>query len=353
MAVASQKIRFGSKDLWQIATAGDLDHLETALADGGDINAANNFGLTPLMMAAYHGRAEMVKALVERGADVNAVDNGGLTAARLAKDAGHQETVATFAALGVDTAAPRNKAPRRVGVIHDDRLDAIDDDGSHSTKRDKEDDGSHSTRRDKEVRTLTDPPEIWELVQAAPGKVNRTSTLGANFKILRPILLAAHFKSLRPILLATFALVVIGGVVAWFMTPREQTEADAVAPPIVKTVGRTATLVPSAPVAEGVKPTSARRIRATGRAQGAYVSLTSEASRDQVVTKTKGSRSTHSVITARVSRSYTRRRPSHVSPLTPTRLRRNETAGKEPENASAPAPPASTATPKPKVIQWP
>src|SRR5688572_30881033 len=329
MAAASQKIRFGSKDLWQIATAGDLDHLETALADGGDINAANNFGLTPLMMAAYHGRAEMVKALVERGADVNAVDNGGLTAARLAQDAGHQETVATFAALGVDTAAPRNKAPRRVGVIHDDRLDAIDDPGLHSTQR------------DKEVRTLTDPPEIWELVQAAPRKVNGTSTLGA------------HFKPLRPILLATFALVVIGGVVAWFMTRPEQTEADVVATPVVKTVERTGTLVPSAPLAEAMKPTSARRIKVTGRAAGAYESLTSEASRDQVETKAKGSRPSHSVTTARVSRTYTRRRPSHVSPLTSTRLRRNETAGRESENASATAPAASTAPPKPKVIQWP
>src|SRR5688572_26449088 len=342
MAAAREKIRFGSTDLWQIATAGNLDQLENALADGADINAANNFGLTPLMMAAYHGRAEMVKALVERGADVNAVDNGGLTAARLAKDAGHQETVATFTALGVDTATPRNKAPRRVGVIHDDRLDAIDDDGSHSTQ-------PH-----KEVRTLTDPPEIWELVQAAPRKVNGTSTLGAHFKILRPTLLAAHFKPLRPILLATFALVVIGGVVAWFMARPEQTEADVVATPVVKTVERTGTLVPSAPLAEAMKPTSARRIKVTGRAAGAYESLTSEASRDQVETKAKGSRPSHSVTTARVSRTYTRRRPSHVSPLTSTRLRRNETAVRsEPEKVSATAPAASTALPKPKVIQWP
>src|SRR5687767_12513854 len=339
MAAAREKIRFGSTDLWQIATAGNLDQLENALADGADINAANNFGVTPLMMAAYHGRAEMVKALVERGADVNAVDNGGLTAARLAKDAGHQETVATFAALGVDTAAPRKKAPRRVGVIHDDRLDAIDDEGSHSTQ-------PH-----KEVRTLADPPEIWELVQAAPRKGNRTSTLGAQFKILRPTLLAAHLKPLRPILLATFALVVIGGVVAWFMTQREQTEADVVATPVVKTVERTAR--PSAPVAKAVKPTNARRIKVTGRAAGAYESLTSEASADQVETKAKVSRPSHSVTTTSVSRTYTRRRPSHVRPLTSTHLRRNEPAGREAENASATAPPASTAPPKAKVIQWP
>ena len=134
------------------------------------------------------------------------------------------------------------------------------------------------------------------------------------------------------------------------MTQREQTEADVVATPVVKTVERTAR--PSAPVAEAVKRTSARRIRVTGRAQGAYESLTSEASRDQVETKAKGSRRSNFVTTTSVSRTYTRRRPSHVSPLTPTRVRRNETAGKEPENASAPAPPASTA-PKPKVIQWP
>jgi hypothetical protein len=177
--------------------------------------------------------------------------------------------------------------------------------------------------------------------------------LGAHFKILRPILLAAHFKSLRPILLATFALVVIGGVVAWFMTRREQSEADVVATPVVKTVERTATLVPSAPGAKAVKPTSVRRIKVTGRAAGAYESLTSEPSQDQVETKSKGSRPSHLVTTTSVSRTYTRRRPSHVGPLTSTRLRRNETAGSEPENAPATAPAASTAPPKPKVIQWP
>lgn len=345
MAAATQKIRFGAKDLWQIARAGDLDQLETALADGADINAANNFGLTPLMMAAYHGRAEMVKALVERGADVNAVDNGGLTAARLAKDAGHEETVATFVALGVDTAAPRNKTPRQVGVIHDDRLDAIDEDGLHSTQP------------DKEVRTLSDPPEIWELVQAAPQKVNRTSTLAAQFKLPRRSLSAVHFKLLRPILLAAFVLLAIGGVVAWFTTRPEQAEADVVATPAVKTIERTATLRPpaerSAPVAEALKPISATRIKVTGGAEGGYGPFTSEVSQDQVETKSKRARPGNFVTTASVSRAYTPRRPSDVRPLTDTNPPRNETAGRrEPENAST-TPPAPSSQPKPKVIQWP
>ena len=322
MAAQSQKIRFGSKDLWQIARTGDLNQLENALANGADINAANNFGLTPLMMAAYHGRAEMVKALVERGADVNAVDNGGLTAARLAKDAGHEETVATFVALGIDTAAPRNKAPRQVGVIHDDRLDEI------------EDDGLHSAQPDKEVRTLSDPPEIWELVQAEPQKVNRTATLANHFKLPRLSLRATHFNLLRPILLAAFVLLVIGGVVAWFMTRPKQTEAGVVATP--------------------VKPASAGRIAVTGRAAGGYESFTSEESQNQVETKSKRSRPGNFVTTSSVSRAYTPRRPSDVRPLTDTNLRRNETAERrEPENSSATAPPASTSPPKPKVIQWP
>ena len=98
---AGTKPTGANHNLWQIAKQGDVIQLEQALARGADVNACNNLGLTPLMMAAYHGQTDMVKFLVEHGADINAVDNGGLTAAMLAEDSDHAEVVRTLVALGV------------------------------------------------------------------------------------------------------------------------------------------------------------------------------------------------------------------------------------------------------------
>src|SRR4051812_32492139 len=109
------------RDLWQTAKAGDIEGLRQALAAGADVNARNNVGLTPLMMAAYHGRTEMVAALVEQGADPNVVDRGGVTAARLAEDAGHEETLTALVDLGVER-KPSRPSPRVVSmnVIEED-----------------------------------------------------------------------------------------------------------------------------------------------------------------------------------------------------------------------------------------
>ena len=50
-----------------------------ALNAGGDINARDKDGWTPLMCAAIDGNTEMVKNLIDLGADVNARDNNGKT----------------------------------------------------------------------------------------------------------------------------------------------------------------------------------------------------------------------------------------------------------------------------------
>jgi uncharacterized protein len=176
---AETKPTGANHNLWQIAKMGDVDQLERALARGADVNACNNLGLTPLMMAAYHGQTDMVKALVEHGADVNAFDNRGLRAAMLAKDSGHAEILRTLVARGVERSptAPQSEASA-VRFAKSESVDTSDDLAEVSKTK------------DAEVRTLKEPPEIWDLVHEAPPDFKLSSTFAEHLVRLHPLILA-------------------------------------------------------------------------------------------------------------------------------------------------------------------
>ena len=204
---ARTKLTGANHNLWQIAKLGDINKLEQALVRGADVNACNNLGLTPLMMAAYHGQTDMVKALVEHGADVNAVDNGGLTAAMLAEDSDHAEIVRTLVALGVkrSPAAPQSEASA-VRFGKSESVDAIDDPEEVSTTK------------DPEVRTLKEPPEIWDLVHETRTEFKASSTF------------VEHLFRLHPLIL-TGILVVIGcSVGVFFAALGTRTNTASLAP---------------------------------------------------------------------------------------------------------------------------
>ncbi len=56
------------------ARAGDLVAVRTALAEGGDPNAGDSDGVTPLIAAAYGNHVEVAEALISAGGDVNRKD---------------------------------------------------------------------------------------------------------------------------------------------------------------------------------------------------------------------------------------------------------------------------------------
>lgn len=68
-------------DLFEAARTGDVDAMNSRLAEGADVSARDGFGQTPLMYAAGGaGSPEAMALLVSRGADLNAQTDAGWTA---------------------------------------------------------------------------------------------------------------------------------------------------------------------------------------------------------------------------------------------------------------------------------
>lgn len=92
-----------TQDLWRVAESGDVDEFARILPRVQDINAQNQHGMTALMRAAYHGNELMVRALLEHGADPNSTRNDRFTALALAAFFGHTEIVKTLIEHGAKT----------------------------------------------------------------------------------------------------------------------------------------------------------------------------------------------------------------------------------------------------------
>ena len=61
----------GETALHVAAFEGDMDLVRTLIASGADVNAADEFGATPISRAALRGRAEIMEVLHAAGADIS------------------------------------------------------------------------------------------------------------------------------------------------------------------------------------------------------------------------------------------------------------------------------------------
>src|SRR5437660_9982047 len=65
----------GARDaLWAAVRNGDAKAVKAALAEGAEVNAKNEIGVTALWIAAQKGKREVVELLLDAGADANARD---------------------------------------------------------------------------------------------------------------------------------------------------------------------------------------------------------------------------------------------------------------------------------------
>lgn len=99
-----------SNELMDAAHAGDLERVKRLLAEGADVNAADESGWTALMKACYNpeqkrGFAEVARALIDAGADIEAPIGYGVRPLMLAAGYGETAVVEVLLQAGADVLA--------------------------------------------------------------------------------------------------------------------------------------------------------------------------------------------------------------------------------------------------------
>src|SRR5687768_7878684 len=233
-----------TRELWRIVETGEMGELEAVLPRA-DINARNEHGMTALMRAAYHGRVQMVRVLLDHGADPNISRNDNFTALSLAAFFGHAEIVDILMRHGAnsDVATRFGTSPyiwakarsfgdvarsleKRTVEFKESAQPAPSTQPVRSAQPERSAPSAPSVVEVSEprdqpivVRTLSDPPEIWDLVHEAPRNFNARSAFMARMGSLKGLVSSA-----------IVLLVVIGagaGAVYWLQDATRSTPVSA------------------------------------------------------------------------------------------------------------------------------
>ena len=120
-----------------------LKIIKLLIDNGADVNAIDDTGWTPLIIASSTKNVDVVRLLIENGADVNHIDNEGTTPISIALSNGNIEIVRSLIENGADDNYNSDMLllhASRVGTIETVRflieqgvnIDAVDDDGLSS-----------------------------------------------------------------------------------------------------------------------------------------------------------------------------------------------------------------------------
>lgn len=340
MAAIAKQFVFdaATRELWRAAEEGDTAALAGVLSRGVDVNARNQHGMTALMRAAHNGHDRTVRALLEHGADPNITRNDKFTALALAAFFGHTETVRILIENGAKTEVvtrsgtspkmwatartfteaarcleqPSKPAPVVVPIASVKPAPAV-------------------------VKTLKDPPEIWDLVREVPkGEFKARSAFVSRLQSMN-----------RAFTIGAFAVLLLGvafGVGALLLRssqarnlPPEVTPVQTTAEAPVSAPVSVESSTPVAPPAETDEFVSAHAVKKTP--------VTRQPRRHPVAEE-------NVIETAPIIESP----PAPAEVVTP-KFEKPKTESVTRSTPNAPSPhliaPAKSATPKPKVIQWP
>ena len=378
-----------TEELWGVADAGEVDKLAGILAHGVDVNACNEHGMTALMRAANHGHVKMVRALLQHGADANLTRSDKFTALALAAFFGHTETVRVLIEHGAKSevvtrfgtsprmwaaartfdeaarslekpprvtaaervAATRNaapplevpaptpaqvptlvpaagRAPVPVPVPFATPAPAVGDPPSLAAAT--------------AIRTLKDPPEIWELVHPVPQK---GFTAGGAFM--------SHLMSTNGVLAlgAVVVFLVVAGAMGLFVFKGRATTVDQ--PAQVSLPVKTSTAV-AVPASRPIEVQTANPVIAPPVVNNAVVEA-------PVIKKTWVPRPPR-IARSSVNDAVVEAAPSREAPVPVVNpnVEKPKPPDPAPKNANRPAlsptlitPPSQNTPPKAKVIQWP
>jgi hypothetical protein len=381
---------------WRAAETGDVNELVSVLPRVRDINARNEHGVTALMRAAQHGRLRVVRVLLEHGADANIIRNDKFTALALAAFFGHTEIVRALMEHGADSqAATRHGTSPHMWATARTFSEVVDELENPAPPAEKTAVLAETSAPPVErtapppskfvapvsravaraaagstvVRTLKDPPEIWDLVHPAPKGFDARSAFVARLSSMRS---AFAFRALTIVVLAS----VCAAVGVWWLSgvqARSAARPDGEITPVV-VVSAPSTSAPNAATADAAATNATAPSSLT---PSAPVSLTGESSAPTLPSVNNGAStapapSTDKPVFARRRslRVYSDRSDEPAKAATndvsqpvaaPVTAPAKISAQKEPVITSKNNTPLSsqmiapvkTATPKAKVIQWP
>jgi hypothetical protein len=184
-----------AEELWRVAETGDVDALDQIFLRRVDVNARNKHGMTALMRAAYHGHERMVRTLLQHGADPNLFRNDKFTALALAAFFGHTGTVRIL----IEHGAKREVITRCGASAHTWATARTFDEAARYLASPKPAPApvaiftpapapvpvSAVPAPVSEIRTLKDPPEIWDLVHEVPRDFNAGSAFVTRLKSMK------------------------------------------------------------------------------------------------------------------------------------------------------------------------
>lgn len=204
-------------ELLRVAESGDVDELSRLLPRVVDINARNRHGMTALMKAAFFGHEPAVRVLLEHGADPNLMRNDSFTALALAAFFGHGEIVKTLIEFGARTeVVTRAGASARAWArarTYEDVARCLE---AHAPPKKPvfaiaptpaPAPVQHAAVTPT-VKTLSDPPEIWDLVHEAPRNFNPRSAFISRLMSMRKTLVVGA---------CALVLLIVGGLVGLWM----------------------------------------------------------------------------------------------------------------------------------------
>lgn len=233
-----------TRELWRVAENGDVREVAAILSRGVNVNARNEHGTTALMRAARNGHAEVVRMLIEHGADPNIARNDKFTALALAAFFGHTETVRILIDHGAKTevvtrsgTSPRLWATARTFT---ETARCFEKPAAPLRPVAVPVSAPPVSAAPPVIKTLKDPPEIWDLVHEVPRDFNAGSAF------------LTRIKSAKwPVVVGAFAvLLVVACGVGLFVSRSSKTKNVSVKVPLpVQSPVQNAVEVPVAPPA--------------------------------------------------------------------------------------------------------
>lgn len=97
-----KEVKSPAMDIQTAAFIGNIDAIKKHIAAGTDLNVKDQYGSTPLNIAATFGKTKVAIALIEGGADLTTTNNEGSTPLHTAAFFCRTEIVKTLLAKGAD-----------------------------------------------------------------------------------------------------------------------------------------------------------------------------------------------------------------------------------------------------------